>query len=209
MESPQTALPLRVYTPAPWAKRVLENPLELLSDHAHLEKKAAANALTLLQRWPEGKPPEVWTKELGEIARDEASHLSLVLRHLDKRGGTLAKSHRNLYTGSLAKRIRKGRADYETLDRLLVSALIEARSCERFYLLAQETTASKDRELSKLYTGLWSSERDHYESFILLAREFMDPDEVSTRFEWFLEEEALIIQEQERNSSIHSWVVAP
>lgn len=203
--TPENFLPLKIFTPLAWAEMVLTEKLSLLSDHAHLEKKAASNALTLLQRWPDGKAPEVWTKELGEIARDEAAHLSLVLKHLEKRGGTLAKSHRNLYTGSLNQCIRKGRADHETLDRLIVSALIEARSCERFYLLAK-AAENDDRELAKLYSGLWSSERGHYESFLMLAREFMNPEEVKERFKWFLERESEIISNQEPSCAIHSWI---
>lgn len=196
-------LPLRVFTPAGWAQMVLEKPLELLSDHAHLEKKAAANALALLQRWPEGKAPEKWVKELSEVARDEAQHLALVLRIIEQRNGSLSKMHRNQYMGDLRKHMRSGQGDKELLDKLLISALIEARSCERFHLLAE---ASGEAELRKLYKGLWSSEKGHFQSFIGLAKEFLPESEVDQRWDWFLDREAEVIQSQPAEIRIHAWV---
>ena len=121
-------LPLRYQTPANWAKCVLCAPLELLNDHAHLEKKAAANALELVHRWPEPKAPENWVAAMTAIARDEVEHLALVTRILSRRGGRLTKQHRNPYANELRMLVRKGRGSEELVDRLLVSALIEARS---------------------------------------------------------------------------------
>src|SRR4051812_49958581 len=94
-------LPLRYSTPATWAAGVLERPLELLNDHAHLEKKAAANALELLNRWPEPRPPENWVTAMTAVARDEVEHLAVVTRVLARRGGTLTKSHGNPYAAEL------------------------------------------------------------------------------------------------------------
>src|SRR5881227_4056033 len=88
-------LPLRYKTPASWASIVLDKPLELLNDHAHLEKKAAANALELLNRWPEPAPPENWVAAMTAVARDEVEHLAVVCRLLARRGGRLTKSHAN------------------------------------------------------------------------------------------------------------------
>ncbi len=141
-------LPLRWDTPARWAIHVLREPIPLLNDHAHLEKKAAANALELLNRWPEPTPPENWVAAMTAISRDEAEHLSTVCRLLARRGGRLTKSHSNPYASALHQIVRKGRGTEELVDRLLVSSLIEARSCERFRLLGE---ASDDAELCKLY----------------------------------------------------------
>src|SRR5437773_159771 len=102
-------LPLKYRTPAAWAQGVLAHPLELLNDHAHLEKKAASNALELLNRWPEPRPPENWVTAMTAIARDEVEHLAMVTRILARRGGKLTKSHSNPYASELHALVRKGR----------------------------------------------------------------------------------------------------
>src|SRR6187551_2630483 len=129
-------LPLKYRTPESWATGVLTKPLELLNDHAHLEKKAATNALELLNRWPEPKSPENWVAAMTAVARDEVEHLAVVSRLLARRGGRLTKSHSNPYASALHKLVRKGQGTEELVDRLMISSLIEARSCERFKLLA-------------------------------------------------------------------------
>src|SRR5688500_18998360 len=130
-------LPLRCVTPPAWARQVLREPLALLNDHAHLEKKAATNALELLNRWPEPNPPENWVSAMTAVARDEVEHLAVVSRILARRGGKLTKSHANPYASALHKLVRKGTGPAELVDRLMISALIEARSCERFALLGE------------------------------------------------------------------------
>ena len=125
-------LPLLSRTPDSWAGAVIKDLLALLNDHAYLEKKAASNALELLNRWPEPDCPPDWVSTLAAIASDEAAHLSLVVRLLNRRGGRLERTHRNPYANALRALVRKGRGNEELVDRLLISALIEARSCERF-----------------------------------------------------------------------------
>src|SRR6059058_4621528 len=137
MRSSDDDLPLRYQTPAQWAHDVLTRPLELLNDHAHLEKKAATNALELLNRWPEPNPPENWVAAMTAVARDEVEHLATVSRLLARRGGRLTKSHGNPYASALHQLVRKGRGPEELVDRLMISSLIEARSCERFRLLGE------------------------------------------------------------------------
>ena len=105
---PDAALPLRYQTPSTWAEQALLRPLELLNDHAHLEKKAATNALELLNRWPEPNPPENWVAAMTAVARDEVEHLAVVSRLLARRGGKLTKSHANSYASDLHKLVRKG-----------------------------------------------------------------------------------------------------
>src|SRR3954467_4095249 len=147
---PEADLPLKYVTPSAWAPHVLRDPLELLNDHAHLEKKAAANALELLNRWPEPRPPENWVAALTAVARDEVEHLAVVCRLLARRGGRLTKQHSNPYAAGLRKLVRQGEGPAELVDRLLVSSLIEARSCERFKLLG-EAVGESDADLRKLY----------------------------------------------------------
>lgn len=194
-------LPLRYLTPSRWAAGVLEFPLSLLSDHAHLEKKAAVNALALLNRWPEPSPPENWVRVLSAVARDEVEHLALVTRLLARRGGQLARSHRSNYARDLHCHVRVGQGEPELLDRLLVSALIEARSCERFALLAEH---APDPELSNLYAGLWASEAGHYRVFLGLAEQLPAALDVTRRWDDFLDIEAQVVQSQPVSPCIHS-----
>src|SRR5687767_9993004 len=112
-------LPLKFHTPAQWASQVLRDPLNLLNDHAHLEKKAAANALELLNRWPEPSPPENWVAAMTAVARDEVEHLATVCRLLARRGGRLTKQHSNPYANQLRDLVRKGEGSRELADRLL------------------------------------------------------------------------------------------
>src|SRR5687768_7003986 len=161
--SREADLPLRYDTPPTWAAAVLREPLALLNDHAHLEKKAATNALELLNRWPEPNPPENWVASMTAVARDEVEHLAVVSRLLARRGGKLTRSHANPYASELHKLVRKGTGPGELVDRLMISALIEARSCERFKLLGD---AIDDAELRNLYRGLWASEHGHYITFL-------------------------------------------
>src|SRR3984957_6391612 len=144
-------LPLKYLTPSAWATAVLDKPLELLNDHAHLEKKAATNALELVNRYPVPTPPENWVVAMTAIARDEVEHLAVVCRLLARRGARLTRQHSNPYASALRNLVRMGAGTGELIDRLMVSALIEARSCERFKLLAEACT---DTELAKLYRGL-------------------------------------------------------
>src|SRR5436305_12925375 len=188
MKLPDADLPLRYQTPAEWAARVLQSPLELLNDHAHLEKKAATNALELLNRLPEPNPPENWVAAMTAISKDEVEHLSTVTRLLARRGGRLTRQHSNPYAARLRDLVRKGDGTSELVDRLMVSALIEARSCERFVLLADHLKAdSSDPTLAKLYHALWSSEHGHYRTFIQLAEQIQDAPLVSKRWDQMLD----------------------
>src|SRR5215218_864862 len=199
-----SALPLRYQTPPEWAAAALRQPLELLNDHAHLEKKAAANALELLNRWPEPSPPENWVTAMTAVSRDEVEHLAVVCRLLARRGGRLTKSHANPYASQLHKLVRRGQGTGELVDRLMISSLIEARSCERFALLAE--ACDDDKELKKLYGGLWASEHGHYKTFIQLAEQILPSDEVARRWEEMLDGESRIIQSQAAGPRMHSGV---
>lgn len=199
-------LPLRYATPGRWASDVLAHPLELLNDHAHLEKKAAANALELLNRWPEPRPPENWVAAMTAVARDEVEHLATVCRLLARRGGRLTRQHSNPYASELRALVRQGTGRGELVDRLMVSALIEARSCERFKLLGE--ACADDTVLRKLYRGLWASEHGHFRTFVQLAEGIEPAEEVARRWGEMLDAEARIIRGQPRGPRMHSGVQA-
>lgn len=199
-------LPLGSITPPGWAARALVDPLALLEDHAHLERKAAQNALALLSRWPGGEAADddavqAWTQTLAAVARDEVEHLGLVLRILRSRGRGLGRVHKNPYATALRGMVREGAGQAELLDRLLVSALIEARSCERFGCLAEAAT---DPELQRLYRGLLASERGHYRVFLDLARRLPGAGDVDGRWRELLAAEARILAAQPPGPRIHA-----
>ncbi len=194
-------LPLRWWTPARWAEQVLAKPLELLNDHAHLEKKAARNALELLDRWPDPVPPAKWVQTMTAIAKDEIEHFALVTRLIRERGGEMTKHHRNDYAAALRGLVRLGQGNCDLLDRLMVSALIEARSCERFAVLAEHCP---DEELAKLYRGLWASEAGHYRAFFEHADVLLPAAEVEQRWDEMLDAEARIIAAQPPGPTMHS-----
>jgi tRNA 2-(methylsulfanyl)-N6-isopentenyladenosine37 hydroxylase len=202
-------LPLLSRTPFEWAEVALREPLALLNDHAYLEKKAATNALELLNRWPEPSCPEEWTLTLAAIANDEASHLSAVIRILVERGGRLERTHRNDYANRLRLHVRKGQGTEEIVDRLLISALIELRSCERFDLLAHHCRG-KDATLCRFYRRLGSSELGHYRIFLRLAGLVVRSESVEARWNALLAHESAAMAAQSPGPRIHSgWPVNP
>ncbi len=192
-------LPLRSRTSAAWGRSALADPLALLVDHAYLEKKAANNAMDLMTRWPSDWVPG-WVETLSGIARDEAAHLAKVTRMLAARGGRLSRIHKNPYANELRLMVRRGQ-DAEGLDRLFVSALIEARSCERFAVLAE---VCPDEELAAFYRALFTSEFGHYKVFLKLAAKVAPVADWEPRWHHMLEAEAEILARQAPGPRIHS-----
>ena len=192
-------LPLHSRTPVEWGDAALADPIALLIDHAFLEKKAANNAMELMTRWPNEWTPG-WVETMTSVARDEAGHLAQVVRHLLKRGGRLTRGHKSEYASSLRLLVRKGEAP-EVLDRLFVSALIEARSCERFAILS---ITAHDEELATFYQGLFASELTHYKVFLKLAYKIAPKEKVESRWQQMLAAEAEILARQPPGPRIHS-----
>jgi tRNA-(ms[2]io[6]A)-hydroxylase len=185
------------HTPSAWTDTALADERALLADHAHLERAAAANALSLVRRWPEGAEPERWVSRLTGIARDEVEHLSLVSRTLAERGGRLPREHRNPYAAGLRQYVALGTPD-ELADRLHVAALIELRSWERFRLLG-----ASGHDLASLYAGLEASEAGHHRVFVQLARQAGGSPE---RWAWWREREAEVARAQAPGPRIHAGV---
>jgi tRNA 2-(methylsulfanyl)-N6-isopentenyladenosine37 hydroxylase len=198
------ALPLHSRTPLEWGRAVLAEPVSLLIDHAFLEKKAANNAMELMTRWP-GEWLTGWVETMTSVARDEAAHLAQVVRLLARRGGRLERTHKNAYANELRLLVRKGQQPGEVLDRLFVSALIEARSCERFAVLAAVSAeGERDAELAAFYHALYASELGHYKVFLQLAYKVSAKDVVDARWQQMLASEAQILARQEPGPRIHS-----
>jgi len=194
-------LPLHSRTPIEWGRAVLADPIALLADHAFLEQKAANNAMELMTRWPSEWFPG-WLEAMTSVARDEAAHLAQVIRLLIRRGGRLGRGHKNPYAAALRTLVRKG-VEGEIVDRLIVSALIEVRSCERFAVLAD---ACEDQELAAFYGALFSSEMGHYKLFLKLAQKVGPKAAVAARWEQMLAAKARILAAQEPGPRMHSGV---
>lgn len=200
------ALPLRSATPTAWVEQVLADPDALLDDHAHLERAAAANALQLMTRCPSHVPAERWIGRLTGLARDEVEHLGTVTSLLVQRGGQPSRSHVNPYARDLRQLVRTGEGPRELVDRLLVSALIEARSCERFGLLADA-----GHELSWLYADLVASEAGHHRLFVNLATTVQpttSAGDVEARWDELLDAEAAVLARQPGGPRMHAGVAA-
>lgn len=192
---------LRWRTPPAWVAEVEREPLALLSDHAHCELGAAAACQALIVRNP-GRDELV--RELSETARTELEHFELVVRHLHRRGARLGHAEPNPYTAGLSRAAAQAPAPGELgvlLDRLLVAGLIEARSLERFHLLATELG---DPELAALYRGLMASEARHRALFQRLALSYFEPERVAARLEELVEMEAACIAGLPGGPRIHS-----
>jgi tRNA-(ms[2]io[6]A)-hydroxylase len=159
-----------------WTARALAGLDEVLLDHAHLEKKAAGTAVTLLFRYPERSALQA---PLARLAREELAHFEQVLAHLVRRGVRFRPQRPGPYAGRLHAAVRRSEPE-RLLDTLLVAALIEARSCERLALLA-EALPEVDRALAALYRSLLAAEARHHGEYVALARALFPEDAVGER----------------------------
>jgi tRNA-(ms[2]io[6]A)-hydroxylase len=160
-----------------------------LADHAHCEKKAAASALALINDYP-GDARLV--RALGHLAEEEIGHFREIHELVLERGGELPRDRGDPYARALLALVRQP-APERKLDRLLVCALIEARSCERFRLLRQELDARGDGELAARFRRLESSEAGHAALFVHLAAEEHGQDVTEARLDELAAEEARIV----------------
>ncbi len=181
-----------------WLPLALEHFNEVLVDHAHCEKKAAANALSMLQAYPElpGLPAQ-----MARLAREESAHLAKVLDLMAARGLTLGRDAGDPYAQGLQKVIRTSH-EGRKVDRLLVAAVIEARSCERLSLLAE---GLEDPMLRRFYGELAQSEDGHQSLFYRLAVTATGGDEASVqaRLDEILTHEAEVLKQVGLRPAIH------
>lgn len=180
-----------------WVEIAASEINTLLIDHAHCEKKAAYNALVMIQRYPD-KVDIV--QEMIAILKEEWDHFERVYALIRKSDIHLTKDSGDEYAKSLSEHIRKQEPD-RMLDMLLVDALIEARSCERFSLLSQSDLISKD--LREFYTELFASEAGHYRTFTDLARIYFPADIVKMRLQELATIESKLIDSLGLQPTIH------
>lgn len=187
-----------------WAEAAVSDLPSLLSDHAHCEMKAASNALSLAARWP-GIPRLVRT--LAAVAEEELGHFRAVLAELERRGIGLGKPEVDAYAADLRKAATKTGVHSATAaltDRLLVGALIEARSCERFKLLVGALEARGEGRLAGFYEELFTAEARHYTTFVDLALEVSgDEQAVRDRLADLARAEGALAAKLGRGATIH------
>jgi len=185
-------------TPPRWIEQVDRNLAEILVDHAHCEKKAAGTAMNLLFAYGNGRPE--LCRALSDIVNEELDHFRQVLDLLEERGirfTSLKPSHYGRKLNALVSTVEPQRA----VDRMLVAGLIEARSCERFALLAEHVA---DRQLAEFYRSLFESEARHHSTYLQFARVFASDDEVRARLAELAAEEAHIIELGDELPRMHS-----
>lgn len=191
-------LRLKLPTDPRWANIAEKNIEEILTDHAFCEQKAASTAISLLITYPENS--ELVTK-MAALAREEMSHFEMVHKRILDRGLTLGRERKDEYVARISQFFPKTNDRNERLvNRLLIAALIEARSCERFKVLSENI---EDKELAKFYTNLMESEANHYTMFITLARDNGNREEVDDKWDRLLTYEAEIMKDFGNKELIH------
>lgn len=191
-------LNLQLPTDPRWAALVKEDLRTLLIDHAWCEHKAASNAMSIIVRNP-GLTDLV--EALTRIAEEEMSHFGMVVQRIRERGWTLGPERKDSYVNELLTFLSKdGSPEARLVDRLLFSAMIEARSCERFKLLS---TTAADPELREFYRDLMESEAGHYATFISMARKYGPGVDVDSRWENFLAFEAEVVARYGTSAEMH------
>ena len=189
---------LQTSTPSAWIDAAVERLPDLLLDHANCELKAASTALGFIYRYPERS---ALCKRMSKLAREELRHFEQVRKIMDERSIPFEKLTASRYAGTLRESIRCGEPD-RLLDSLLVGAIIEARSCERFAAVASRLPD----DLESFYTGLLASEARHFENYIELARSETGTSdaEIQRRLATLLATEAELINDADKQFRFHS-----
>ena len=183
-------------TPDKWLENALDNQTLMLVDHANCEKKAASTALNLIYRYTDNF--ELLTK-MSRLAREEMRHFEQVISIMKRRNIPYLNITASRYAGGLREQARANDPG-KLVDVLVIGALIEARSCERFARLAPFL----DDELEQFYTSLLKSEGRHYQDYIGLARKFAGDDNVDERIALFSAREKQLIEEPDTDFRFHS-----
>lgn len=192
-------LGLKLPTDPRWVNLAEKSIQEILTDHAYCEQKAASSGISLIVLFPE---LEELVQEVAPVVDEEWGHFKMVLDELKKRNLKLGRQRKDEYVAKINQRIKgDGGRDSMLLNKLLICALIEARSCERFKLLSVHCS---DISLRSFYKKLMVSEAGHYTLFLTLAKKYIDPSIVEKRWDEILKIEAEIINELElRGDRMH------
>jgi len=191
-------LGLKLPTDPRWANIAEKNIEEILTDHAYCEQKAASTAISLIVGYPEKSE---LVDKMTALAREEMGHFQMVHNRIMARGLTLGRERKDTYVNRLSSFFPKdGDREVRLIYRLLICALIEARSCERFRVLSENL---EDKELSEFYHTLMISEANHYTMFLKLARTYGDREVVDAHWNALLQFEAEVMSELGTDGLIH------
>ena len=192
-------LGLQLPTDPRWVDLAGQSLQDILTDHAYCEQKAATSCISLIQVYNE---KEKLVTALAPIVTEEWGHFRLVLAELYKRGLRLGRQRKDAYVNALFQfGLKGGSEEGRLLDKLLVMALIEARSCERFKRLSE---GLDDEYLRKFYRRFMESEAGHYTLFIDLAETYIPKEKVRKRWKEWLDYEAGVMKSMEvRGDRVH------
>ncbi len=192
MENKKTTLGLNLPTDPRWANIAEMQIDEILIDHAYCEQKAASSGISMIVSYPERKE---LVETMTALVAEEWGHFKRVLKKMKERGIDMGPKRKDEYVSAINKILKKGGSrEQQLVENLLLNALIEARSCERFKLLWKNIG---DPDLAAFYHELMISEAGHYHTFLDLAKLYHDEEYVMQRWAEFLEAEAEIIQNLE------------
>ena len=181
-----------------WVNIAEKNLNEILSDHAFCEQKAASTAISLIVSFPEYTE---LVQEMISLVEEEMSHFKMVHDLILERGYSLGRDRKDEYVSKLLRFFPKGGSrNTQLVHRLLLAALIEARSCERFRLLSENL---EDKKLANFYKKLMISEANHYTLFLSLARKYGEINDVNQKWNSLLEFEKEIIKKLTNSHTIH------
>jgi tRNA-(ms[2]io[6]A)-hydroxylase len=191
-------LGLKLPTDPRWVNIAEKNIEEILIDHAFCEQKAASTAISLIVTYPELSD---LVTAMTALAKEEMSHFQMVHDRLLARGLKLGRERKDEYVHDIMAFFPKNEPrDKRLIHRLLIAALIEARSCERFRVLSENIA---DQDLAKFYRDLMASEANHYTMFLGFARQYGHREEVDKEWEALLEYEGKVIAKYGKKEHIH------
>lgn len=191
-------LGLKFETETSWAEIAENNLQQILTDHAFAEQKAASNAVSIIINYSEETE---MVQAMSEIAIEEMQHFKMVHDIMIARGMVLGREQKNDYAKHLHSFFQKTSDRTDALiQRLLIAALIEARSCERFKVFSENLN---DEELSTFYKDLMISEANHYTTFLGFARKYQDRKIVDKKWEGLLAYEAEFMKNRGKNARVH------
>jgi tRNA-(ms[2]io[6]A)-hydroxylase len=181
-----------------WVNIAEKNIEEILTDHAFCEQKAASTAISLIITYPEHSD---LVTEMSALVREEMSHFEMVHKRILERGFILGRDRKDEYVARVVKFFpHAGDRKLRLVHRLLIAALIEARSCERFKVLSENL---EDQELASFYAKLMISEANHYTMFLRFARKYGERTYVDKKWDELLTFEAEVMQDFGDKELIH------
>jgi tRNA-(ms[2]io[6]A)-hydroxylase len=192
-------LGLQLPTDPRWVNLAEMRLEDILTDHAYCELKAATACISLIQVYPN---KTYMVEQLTPVVAEEWAHFRMVLKELEKRNLALGFQRKDEYANQLLKyQMKGGSIEDRFVDKLLMSALIEARSCERFRLLSEHIAAT---ELRTFYRNLMVAEAGHYKLFLKIAKKYLDKEEVKKRWKiWLANEKEVMLNLEIRGDRMH------